>query len=154
MRRPLIYLFAAVLTFAVGITVSIILHSVNSPSAEKSGNPGVQAFKAPAQRISEPAQGEPGSISAINGGVLNGKATSLPTPAYPAIARAAHASGTVTVWVLVDESGRVISSHAVGGHPLLQNAAEQAAREARFTPTLLSGQPVKVKGIITFNFVA
>src|SRR5437763_342025 len=90
----------------------------------------------------------------ISGGVLNGKAISLPKPPYPPIARAAHASGTVTVQVTIDESGKVISAHAVGGHPLLQQAAVQAAYGARFTPTQLSGQPVKVTGVITYNFVA
>jgi protein TonB len=90
----------------------------------------------------------------ISGGVLNGKAISLPKPPYPAIARAAHASGTVTVQVTIDESGKVISAHAVSGHPLLQQAAVQAALQARFTPTQLSGQPVKVTGVIQYNFVA
>jgi len=90
----------------------------------------------------------------ISGGVLNGKAISLPKPPYPPIAKAAHAAGTVTVQVTIDESGKVISAHAVGGHPLLQQAAVQAAYGARFTPTQLSGQPVKVTGVITYNFVA
>jgi periplasmic protein TonB len=89
----------------------------------------------------------------ISGGVLNGKATSLPKPAYPAAARAIHAGGSVSVQVLIDESGRVISATAAGGHPLLQAAAVAAARGARFSPTLLSGQPVKVSGVITYNFV-
>jgi protein TonB len=89
----------------------------------------------------------------ISGGVLNGKAISKPQPAYPAIAKAARASGTVTVAVTVDESGKVISARAQGGHPLLQQAAVQAAYQARFSPTLLSGQPVKVNGVITYNFV-
>ncbi|MDQ1559606.1 MAG: periplasmic protein TonB [Pyrinomonadaceae bacterium] len=89
----------------------------------------------------------------ISGGVLNGKAISKPQPAYPPIAKAARASGTVTVQVTVDESGKVISARAAGGHPLLQQAAVQAAYQARFSPTLLSGQPVKVNGVITYNFV-
>ena len=89
----------------------------------------------------------------ISGGVLNGKALSKPQPAYPPIAKAARASGTVTVQVLVDESGKVVSAHAVSGHPLLQQSAVAAARQARFSPTLLSGQPVKVSGVITYNFV-
>src|SRR5678816_1571975 len=55
----------------------------------------------------------------ISGGVLNGKAISLPKPAYPPIARAAHASGTVVVQVTIDENGNVISARAVSGHPLL-----------------------------------
>jgi TonB family protein len=90
----------------------------------------------------------------ISGGVLNGKAVSLPKPAYPPIAKAAHASGTVTVQVTIDETGKVTAARAVGGHPLLRQAAEQAANQARFSPTLLSGRPVKVTGVITYNFVA
>lgn len=90
----------------------------------------------------------------ISGGVLNGKAISLPKPAYPPIARQAHAAGTVVVQVVIDENGNVISARAVSGHPLLQAVAVGAARQARFSPTKLSGQPVKVTGVITYNFVA
>lgn len=96
---------------------------------------------------------EPPKKTIVSGGVLNGKAISKPQPAYPPIAKAARASGTVTVQIVVDESGRVISASAVSGHPLLQQAAVSAARQARFSPTLLSGQPVKVSGVITYNFV-
>ena len=90
----------------------------------------------------------------ISGGVLNGKAVHLVTPPYPAIARSAHAAGSVQVQVLIDENGNVISAHAVSGHPLLQAAAVAAARASKFTPTKLSGQPVKVNGVIIYNFVA
>ena len=90
----------------------------------------------------------------ISGGVLNGKAVNLPKPAYPPIARAARASGTVVVQVLIDENGNVVSAHAVSGHPLLQAAAVGAARSAKFSPTKLSGQPVKVTGVIQYNFVS
>ena len=90
----------------------------------------------------------------ISGGVLNGKAISLPKPAYPPIAKAAHASGTVVVQVLIDENGNVVSAKAVSGHPLLQAVAVGAARQAKFSPTKLSGQPVKVTGVIQYNFVA
>lgn len=90
----------------------------------------------------------------ISGGVLNGRAISLPKPAYPAIARQAHASGTVVVQVVIDENGNVISAKAVSGHPLLQAVSVGAARQAKFSPTKLSGQPVKVTGVITYNFVA
>lgn len=95
----------------------------------------------------------PGVRAPISGGVLNGKAISKPEPAYPAIARAARASGTVTVAITFDEEGKVISARAVGGHPLLQQAAVQAAYKARFSPVRLSGQPIKVNGVITYNFV-
>ena len=102
---------------------------------------------------SPPSSKPPPLKAPISGGVLNGKAISLPQPPYPAIARAAHASGTVIVQVLVDENGNVISAHAISGHPLLQAAAVAAARAAKFSPTKLSGQPVKVTGIVQYNFV-
>jgi TonB family protein len=98
-----------------------------------------------------PAQGAKKTV--ISGGVLNGKAVSKPQPAYPPIAKAAGASGVVTVQILVDEEGNVVSAAAVSGHPLLQQAAVAAAREAKFSPTLLSGQPVRVSGVVTYNFV-
>ena len=88
----------------------------------------------------------------VSGGVLNGKAISKPQPPYPAIARAARASGVVVVSVTVDESGKVISARGVSGHPLLINAAVQSAYGWRFSPTMLSGQPVKDNRTITFNF--
>lgn len=88
----------------------------------------------------------------FSGGVLNGKAISLPRPAYPSIAKSANASGAVTVQVLVDENGNVASATVISGHPLLQNAALQAARNAKFSPTKLSGQAVKVTGVIIYNF--
>jgi TonB family protein len=90
----------------------------------------------------------------IQGGALNGKAVSLPSPEYPEIAKRAHASGSVTVEITIDETGNVISAHAVSGHPLLQAAAVTAARQASFAPTRLNGEPVKVAGLLVYNFVA
>lgn len=85
-------------------------------------------------------------------GVVNGRAEHLPKPIYPAAAIAVHAQGKVDVQVMIDESGKVISANAVSGHPLLRTSAEQAARNARFSPTLLSKVPVKVTGVIVYNF--
>ncbi|HVE58613.1 MAG TPA: energy transducer TonB [Pyrinomonadaceae bacterium] len=89
----------------------------------------------------------------ISGGVLNGKATNLVKPPYPSAAQAVRAEGAVNVQVTIDESGNVISATAVSGHPLLRAGAVQAARQSKFSPTMLSGQPVKVTGIIVYNFV-
>ncbi|MEP6902049.1 MAG: TonB family protein [Actinomycetota bacterium] len=93
------------------------------------------------------------STKTISGGVLNGKATNLVKPTYPMAARAVRASGTVNVLVMVDEQGDVISASAVSGHPLLRASAVQAARASKFSPTILSGKPVKVTGVIVYNFV-
>jgi protein TonB len=90
--------------------------------------------------------------TSVSKGVLNGSAISLPKPNYSGIARQVGAQGQVAVQVTIDESGRVISANAVSGHPMLRPDAERAARAARFSPTLLSGIPVKVTGVITYNF--
>ena len=90
----------------------------------------------------------------ISGGVLNGRAVMLPRPEYPAVARAAKAAGNVTVEITIDEEGNVISARSVSGHPLLQAAAVTAARQARFTPTKVNGQAMKVNGVLVYNFVA
>jgi outer membrane biosynthesis protein TonB len=95
-----------------------------------------------------------GKISSVSGGVVNGKATSLPKPPYPVAAKAVKASGSVSIQVLIDEEGNVVSANATSGHPLLRAVSEKAAREAKFFPTELCGQRVKVSGIITYNFVA
>jgi protein TonB len=91
-------------------------------------------------------------LKPVSGGVLNGKALALPKPAYPPQAKSAHASGVVTVEVVIDEEGKVISAKAVDGPMILRQAAVVAAQGARFSPTLLSGLPVKVSGQINYNF--
>jgi protein TonB len=88
----------------------------------------------------------------VSGGVLQGKAIRKIHPPYPPIARAARAAGAVQVQVTISEEGRVIEAAVIGGHPLLRDAALQAARQWVFAPTELSGVPVKVQGVLTFNF--
>ena len=85
--------------------------------------------------------------------MLMSKVVSLPQPPYPAIAKRIGVSGAIPVQILIDENGKVLSAHAVSGNPFLTAAAENAARGARFTPTVLNGVPVKVQGVITYNFV-
>lgn len=123
------------------------------------GGPEDKENTVEAPALSSPEAEEPppppppaGARPPISGGVLNAKAISLPKPPYPPIAKAAKASGTVVVQVTVDENGNVISAHAISGHPLLQAACVAAARGAKFSPTKLAGQPVKVNGVINYNF--
>jgi protein TonB len=88
----------------------------------------------------------------ISGGVLNGAAAELPKPEYPEIAKRARAGGTVVVEVVIDETGKVISARAASGPALLREPAVKAALRARFTPTKLSGMPVKVTGVLNYKF--
>lgn len=97
-----------------------------------------------------PVQKKAGTVTK---GVVNSIAVSLPKPPYPAPARAINVSGAVNVQVLIDEKGNVVSAVATSGHPLLKASAVNAARQAKFTPTILSDQPVKVTGVIIYNFV-
>jgi protein TonB len=91
-------------------------------------------------------------VRPVSGGVLNGKALEMPKPLYPEVARRAKMTGMVSVEVVVDISGKVIGARAVSGPEMLRDAAERAAKQARFTPALLSGQPVRVSGVINYNF--
>lgn len=129
----------------------------NSSEGDKNrwGDPGLPAT------YSGPVNASGGSVSgaitpgkSISGGVLNYKAVKLPKPAYPAAARAVRAAGAVTIQVLITEEGQVFAAGPVSGHPLLRQAARIAACGAEFQPTTLSGNPVKVSGIITYNFIA
>jgi TonB family protein len=88
------------------------------------------------------------------GGILNSKAIELPAPKYPAEAKKVHAAGQVQVQVLVDETGKVISAEALFGPDSLRQAAVDAARLARFKPTMINGVAVKVSGILTYEFTA
>ncbi|MBA3633954.1 MAG: TonB family protein [Acidobacteria bacterium] len=134
------------------------------PSREVSGGGGSTLAQSSSQPVEEtrstPVPTPPPIIKptpkpppkTISGGVVNGKASNLVKPAYPAAAKAIRASGAVNVQVTIDENGNVVSASAVSGHPLLRAAAVQAARASKFTPTKLSGEPVKVTGVIIYNF--
>ena len=84
----------------------------------------------------------------IAGGMLNQKAIYMPQPEVPS----GEASGVVLVQVLIDEQGSVIDARPVSGPQHLQAAAVNAARLARFAPTLMMGEPVKVSGTLSYNF--
>jgi Gram-negative bacterial TonB protein C-terminal len=84
----------------------------------------------------------------INGGILNSKAIYLPSPYTPP----GETGGVVLVQVMIDEQGAVVEARAISGPQHLHAAAVTAARLARFTPTLLMGEPVKVTGTLTYNF--
>lgn len=103
-------------------------------------------------RSNEAREPDPKPFDGV-GGVINGKATRRIVPPYPREAKAERASGTVFVFVTIDEQGNVIEAKACSrGHMALQKAAEEAARDWKFSLTTLSGTPVKVTGVIIFNF--
>ena len=86
-------------------------------------------------------------------GVLQGRVKHLARPDYPASARATRASGWVPVSVLVDTDGKIIAASAIGGHPLLRDAAVYAACSSSIEPVALKGVPVQVTGVISYQFM-
>ncbi|HKY43919.1 MAG TPA: TonB family protein [Pyrinomonadaceae bacterium] len=128
------------------------------PPAQPGGNKvGTGSGNTPVVEITEPPpppppKEEPPKVVNLSKGVIKGNALSLPKPIYSTIAKQMRLQGDVTVQVLIDENGNVISAKAVSGHPVLIPEVLKVARQARFKPTTLSGQPVKVSGMITYTF--
>lgn len=125
-------------------------------------NPGTEIGSSSSQRTPELDETEPKTAppappkiekpKIVVSDVVNGKATYLPKPIYSPAAIAMGAKGTVNVQVTIDETGKVISAKAVSGNPLLRVEAQKAAWNAKFSPTYLSKIPVKVTGVIVYNF--
>jgi hypothetical protein len=89
----------------------------------------------------------------VSCGVCNQKAVYFPKPEYSKAAKAVGAKGSVNMRILIDERGNVISAKPISGHPLLWAESAKAALRTKFEPLLLSGKPVKVWGIVVYNFV-
>jgi TonB family protein len=158
MQSTMLRLAVALVAFGLGIGATMLWIAYRTPDVATLQPSAHLAPPAPSvapivvMNEPPPPPSPPRPLAAVLGGLLNNKAISKPAPAYPAIAKAARASGQVFVQVTLDETGRVISAKAVSGHPLLQQAAVEAAYQARFSPTLLSGQPVKVTGNLSYSF--
>jgi periplasmic protein TonB len=88
----------------------------------------------------------------VSTGVLQGMLIAPIRPVYPPIARAAGVSGTVVVEAVISRTGTIESLHVVSGPQMLQNAALEAIREARYEPYRLNGEVVEVETRITVNF--
>jgi len=114
--------------------------------------PHVEIADPPPPPVQEPKPAPP-QLVRVSQTVLVSKAISLPKPNYPPMAKQIRLQGSVNVQVFIDETGRVISAKAISGHPLLVPEAQRAATQARFSPTLIGDTPVKVSGVITYNFV-
>jgi hypothetical protein len=86
------------------------------------------------------------------GATLNHLTVSKPEPEYPDEAKAAGATGGVSVCVQVDEDGSVYSAVSCKGHSLLRQAATDAAYRARLRRVYVAGKPIKYTGMLMYNF--
>lgn len=133
-----------------------LLHLVHL-RADKDEAAGAAAWKTVLDtlKVEGPAQPSPEADKieqVVMGGMLNGKVIKKPVPKYPMAARDARVTGTVTVKIVIGEKGDVISAQAISGPKPLHGASETAAKQAKFEPVTLCGQPVKVTGFITYGF--
>ena len=171
MSRLAAHILVATLTFLVGLGVALLW---NLPASR-----AVRLTDAPAPALPHPPLFEPSVLqpscerprmnipefevfnggtaspgsNIVYGGLLQNKAVRKPAPHYPLPAKAEGVSGAVRVKAVVDEQGNVVKAFAVSGHLLLRPAAASAACRSQFSPTLISGRPVRVLGEITYNFV-
>jgi periplasmic protein TonB len=98
-----------------------------------------------------PARAPVGRVR-ISSGVSQGMLMAPIRPVYPMIAKAAHVEGAVVVEAVISREGRIESLRVVSGPPMLQSAAMDAIREARYQPFRLNGEPTEVQTTITVNF--
>lgn len=127
-----------------------------TPEKTQPEKPQTETGAAPAKSTtpSKPNAADDEEDAARDAGILNSLAIYLPKPAYPEAAKKDHISGQVQVKVVLDETGKVVSAEAMFGPEQLRAAAVEAAKRARFKPTVIGGVPEKVFGIVLYDFVA
>ncbi|HSL52946.1 MAG TPA: energy transducer TonB [Pyrinomonadaceae bacterium] len=87
----------------------------------------------------------------VSTGSLSGRETKRVTPVYPPQAKTHNVTGTVRVFAIVDENGKIWITNSEGP-TLLRKAAEEAARGWTFPPSLVNNRPVRFAGYIDFDF--
>jgi TonB family protein len=75
-----------------------------------------------------------------------------PDPIYPPIAKAAHVHGSVLLHADVDEHGKVIHVEAIGGPPMLRQAAIDAVQHWSYRPFEADGKPASVHVVVSVPF--
>lgn len=116
----------------------------NSPGGMTAGVPEHSTGAAPAPAM--PAEPHRASVT------VPGEALRKVQPTYPLSARSARQGGAVSVEIVINENGDVVSARAISGSDLLKSAAVSAAKAWKFKPSTRDGKPVKSTSMITFNF--
>jgi len=99
-----------------------------------------------------PGSSNTGVAKPVEGGALDSKAISKPKAVLSEEAKRLKLSGRITVKVIVDENGKVVSAVAQNGPAALREVAEAAAREATFAPVTQDGITVRITGTLTYDF--
>lgn len=119
------------------------------PAEQSSATNGTAATSNPAPILSSTTTGpEPQLVST---GSLSGRESKRVTPVYPASAKTHNVTGTVRVFAIIDENGKVWITNSEGP-TLLRSAAEEAARGWVFPPSTFAGKPARIAGYLDFDF--
>ena len=118
--------------------------------------PGINtaASTSPRIRVGPAAPGPAAPPLRISSGISTGLLLAPIRPQYPAIARLTRTEGTVVIEATISRSGAIQSARAISGPPILQQAALDAVRQARYRPYLLNGEPTEVQTTVTIHFHA
>ena len=87
----------------------------------------------------------------VSTGSLSGRESKRVTPVYPAMAKNHNVTGTVRVFAIVDENGKIWITNSEGPM-MLRQAAEEAARGWIFPPPTFGGKPARLAGYLDFDF--
>ena len=105
---------------------------------------------APAPRPTLQPRPEP--VRRVGGDLVAPKKTHHVAPVYPALALAARQAGHVILEAVISEEGTVRDVRVLRSIPLLDQAAIDAVRQWRFSPTMLGGRPVPIAMTVTVTF--
>ena len=115
---------------------------------------GGTTFVAPADRPQPATAGQTAGREPlrVGGNVQESKVIRRVDPVYPELAKQARIEATVILEVLVNEQGEVANIRVLRSHPLLEQAAIDAVKQWRYSPTLLNGEAVPVIATQTVVF--
>jgi periplasmic protein TonB len=127
-------------------------HSDGMPGGANVGEAPPPPPPTPTPVVKPAATPAPDTVVRLTSKLTQGRVLRRVQPPYPVIAKHAHIQGSVQVQIDISETGVVTNVTLLSGHPLLRDAALQAAKQWQFIPTELNGLPVRAIGLLTFNF--
>jgi hypothetical protein len=125
-----------------------VTNRIPNPFASK---PAPTPESAPAETATSPATSTASEPQLVSGGSLSGRETKRVTPSYPPTAKTHNVFGTVRVFAIIDENGKIWVTNSEGP-TLLRAAAEEAARNWIFPPSTFNGKPARIAGYLDFEF--
>ena len=125
-----------------------VTNRIPNPFATKPATPNSDAAPAPTPTVPLSTGPEPPLVTM---GLLSGRETKRVTPVYPPQAKSHNISGTVRVFAIIDENGKIWVTNSEGP-TLLKAAAEEAAKGWTFPPSLVNNKPVRIAGYLDFEF--